>query len=134
MDRQVYAVGPFKDIIPDAVRVGDVVHLSGAVSVGADGVPMHEGDFLAQNQQAYRNIGDALAGVGATFAHVVKETVFVTDMMGPVGDPENPFAAYAAMRDAIYDGKGAEVAQSLVQVAGLVMPQLLVEIEVVAHL
>jgi enamine deaminase RidA (YjgF/YER057c/UK114 family) len=38
------------------------------------------------------------------------------------------------MRDEIYGGAGSEVAQSLIQCAGLVFPQLLVEIEVVAHL
>ena len=133
MKTQVIAEGPFAAIIPDGVRVGDVIHLSGAVSVDADGTPLHEGDFLAQNRQAYANIAKTLAGFGADMSNVVKETVFVTDMSGPVGSPDAPFEVYAAMRHEIYDGRGAEVAQSLVQVTGLVMPQLMVEIEVIAH-
>jgi 2-iminobutanoate/2-iminopropanoate deaminase len=131
---QVIAEGPFAAIIPDGIRVGDVIYLSGAVSVDSDGAPAHEGDFLAQNRQAYANIAGTLARFGADMTNVVKETVFVTDMAGPVGSPDAPFEVYAAMRNEIYHGRGAEVAQSLVQVAGLVMPGLLVEIEVVAHL
>lgn len=133
MDKQVIADGPFSSIIPDGVRVGQTIHLSGAVSVDAEGEPMHEGDFLAQNRQAYANIAACLAAFGADMSNVVKETVFVTDMSMPMGNPEAPFEDYAAMRDEVYSGNGNHVAQSLIQCAGLVFPQLLVEIEVTAH-
>lgn len=132
MDKQVVATGPFAAIIPDGVRVGDTIHLSGAVSVDEEGTPVHPGDFLAQNQQAYQAIASTLEALGGSLDDVVKETVFVTDMTGPMGSEDAPFEAYAQMRDEVYGGRGAEVAQSLVQVAGLVMPELLVEIEVVA--
>lgn len=131
--KQVIAKGPFAAIIPDGIRVGDTIHLSGAVSVDGEGNPLHVGDFLAQNRQAYANIREVLEGFDADLRHVVKETVFVTDMLLPVGDSDAPFQAYADMRNEIYGGRGNEVAQSLVQVAGLVMPELLVEIEVVAQ-
>lgn len=111
-----------------------MIHLSGAVSVNEQGQPVHEGDFLAQNRQAYASIASTLAGLGADIGHVVKETVFVTDMSMPTGSPDAPFGAYAAMRDEVYGGNGNQVAQSLVEVSSLVLPQLLVEIEVVAHL
>lgn len=134
MDKQVVAEGPFAEIIPDGVRVGEVIHLSGAVSIDAEGVPVHEGDFLAQNRQAYANIERTLAAFGAGMGNVVKETVFLTDVSMAMGSEDAPWQAYAAMRDEIYVGGGSQVAQSMIQVAGLVMPQLLVEIEVVAHL
>lgn len=134
MDKQVVAEGPFAELIPDGVRVGDVIHLSGAVSIDEEGSPVHEGDFLAQNRQAYANIEKALRGFGADMGNVVKETVFLTDVSMAMGGEDAPWQAYGAMRDEIYAGGGSEVAQSMVQVAGLVMPQLLVEIEVVAHL
>ena len=134
MEKQIIAKGPFAALIPDGVRVGNVVHLSGAVSVDLEGTPQHPGDFLAQNRVAYANIADVLSGFGATMDDVVKETVFVTDMGDAVGDPAAPFQAYGTMRHEMYGGRGAEVAQSLVQVAGLVMPELCVEIEVVAVL
>lgn len=133
MDRQIIGEGPFASIIPEGVRVGDVIHMSGAVSIDEQGNPLHEGDFLAQNRQVYANIQRALKGLGAEMSDVVKETVFVTDMSLPAGSDDAPFQEYAAMRDEVYGGKGNHVAQSMVQCAGLVMPQLLVEIEVVAH-
>ncbi len=133
MDRQIIANGPFAAIIPDGVRVGDDIHLSGAVSVDEQGTPVHEGDFMAQNRQAYASIRKVLEGFGADMSNVVKETVFVTDMSRPLGSEDAPFEAYAAMRDEVYDGRGNEVAQSMIQCAGLVFPQLLVEIEVVAR-
>lgn len=134
MEKQAVAKGPFAALIPDGVRVDDTIYLSGAVSVDAEGAPQHADDFLAQNRVAYRNIENTLKEFGATMDNVVKETVFIVDMADAVGDPEAPFQTYGAMRHEIYGGRGAEVAQSLIQVAGLVMPDLRVEIEVEARL
>lgn len=133
MERQVVGEGPFAALIPEGVRVGDEIHLSGAVSIDEQGAPVHEGDFLGQNRAAYAQIQTALTALGAGLENVVKETVFVTDMSMPTGSEDAPFQEYGAMRDEIYGGNGNQVAQSMVQVAGLVMPGLLVEIEVVAH-
>ena len=133
MNKHVVAKGPFAALIPDGVRVGDTIHLSGAVSIDAEGNPQHPDDFLAQNRVAYQNIENTLREFGAAMEDVVKETVFVTDIADPTGDPEAPFQSYGAMRHEIYGGRGAEVAQSLVEVSSLVMPGLRVEIEVVAH-
>jgi enamine deaminase RidA (YjgF/YER057c/UK114 family) len=134
MDKQAVAKGPFAALIADGVRVEDTIYLSGAVSIDAEGTPQHANDFLAQNRVAYRNIENTLKEFGATMDDVVKETVFIVDMGDAIGDPEAPFQTYGAMRHEIYGGRGAEVAQSLIQVAGLVMPELRVEIEVEARL
>ena len=133
MEKQVVAKGPYAELIPDGVRVGEVIYLSGAISVDDQGAPVHEGDFLAQNRQAYANIEKALKEFGADLSNVAKETVFVTDVSLPMGDPERPWQDYAAMHADVFGGGPNEVAQSMIEVAGLVLPELLVEIEVVAH-
>lgn len=134
MEKKVVADGPFAAIIPDGVQVGDTIYLSGAVSVDAEGTPVHEGDFLAQVRQAYANIEVTLKQFGADLTNIVKETVFVVDMAHPTGDPEEPFVEYAAVRAECLGGAGGtDVAQSLIQVASLVFPELLVEIEVEAR-
>ncbi len=132
-ERRVIGNGQFAALGPDGVRVGDLIHLSGVVSMDAEGNPLHEGDFLAQNVQVYTMIDDVLAALGGRLSDVVKETVFVTDMSMPMGSEAEPFEAYGAMRNDVYGGEGHRVAHSLVQCAGLVLPQLLVQIDVIAH-
>ena len=133
MDKQVVAEGPLSALIPDGVRVGDLIHLSGAASIDDEGSPVHAGDFLAQNRQAYANIEKVLESFGADLSNVIKETVFVTDMSLPMGSPDAPFQEYVAMHAEVFGGGPNEVAQSLIQISGLFLPELLVEIEVVAH-
>jgi reactive intermediate/imine deaminase len=61
-----------------AVRVGDIVYLSGQIGVGADGkLP---GEFSAQAQQTMSNVAAALAQTGLTFDDVFKCTVMLADM------------------------------------------------------
>ena len=55
-EKQVVAFGPFKDFIADGVRMGDTIHLSGAVSVDDEGKPLHPGNIVKQAQQAYAHI------------------------------------------------------------------------------
>lgn len=134
MTKQVIAEGPFAELIPDGVRVGDVIYLSGAISIDEQGAPVHEGDFLAQNRQAYAIIEGVLDGFGADLGNVVKETVFVTDVSMAMGREDAPWQDYAAMHGEVFGGGANEVAQSMIEVSSLVLPGLLVEIEVVAHL
>ena len=56
-----------------------LIHLAGQVAWDADGKTIGEGDLAAQVEQIYLNVGTALAGVGASFADVVKLTVYVVD-------------------------------------------------------
>jgi 2-iminobutanoate/2-iminopropanoate deaminase len=61
-----------------AVRVGDVVYLSGQIGLGADGkLPP---DFAEQAQQTMNNVGAALKQAGLTFDDVFKCTVMLADM------------------------------------------------------
>lgn len=130
-DKNVLKVGPFQDVIPDAVRVGDEVYLSGAVSVDESGTPVHAGDLHAQMKQAYSNIERALGHFDADLSNLVKETIFVTDVKQLTGD-EAAVGRFASTREEIFGGY-PEVAQSLIEISNLVLPELMVEIEAVAR-
>lgn len=119
--------GPFGHLIADGVRVGDTIYLSGQVSMDAEGAVVAAGDLVAQTRQAYAHIQATLAEFGATMDNIVDETFMVTDMADAMAKIEPLFAA----RSEAY-GAPPRVAQTMVQVAGLVMPELLVEIKVVA--
>ena len=104
---------------------GRTVHVSGQVSVDERGEVVGRGDFRAQVERTFQNLGTALAAAGATFRDVVKITYFVVglkpeyvpvvrEVRGRYLDPVNPPAS------------------SLVGVAALVVPDWLVEIELVA--
>ena len=102
---------------------GRLVWTSGQIPVDAHGhVP--EG-WEAQARLAFANVGRALAGAGATWRDVVKLTLFVTGV--------EQLATIRAVRDEHVD-TAAPPTSSLVQVAGLVRPGLLLEVEAVAWL
>jgi 2-iminobutanoate/2-iminopropanoate deaminase len=74
------AIGPYSQAI--VVPVGDqrMVFCSGQIALDpATGVVI-EGDVAAQTRQVLANLSAVLAAVGATFANVVKTTVFLADM------------------------------------------------------
>ena len=62
----------------DAVRVGDVVYLSGQIGIGADG-KLPDG-IEAQTKQAMDNMGAVLKRAGLTYADVFHCTAFLADM------------------------------------------------------
>jgi len=62
----------------DAVRVGDVLYLSGQIGVGADG-KLPDG-IEAQTKQAMDNIGAVLKHAGLTYTDVFHCTAFLADM------------------------------------------------------
>ena len=129
--KEVVAFGPFKDFIADGVRVGDTIHLSGAVSVDERGQTLHAGDIVKQAQHAYAHIAKVLEKFGATMDDITDETLFVTDMSAIMGSKDKMGAVFGARAEAY--GGDPQVAQSLIEVAGLVSPELMIEIKVVAH-
>ncbi len=127
ISKQTYRSGPYKDLIANGVKVGNVLYLSGQVGIDAAGVV---GDGIAEQARlAYVNIQEVLSKFGATMDNIVDETVFVTDMSEIMSNIESVYghraAAYAGL---------PEVCQTLVQVAALVMPELKIEIKCIAHL
>ena len=98
-----------------------LIHTSGQVAIDADGgIPDGWED---QTRLVFRNLGDVLASAGAGWADVVKLTYFVT------GTSE--LVTVRRVRDEFVDVTRPP-ASSLVQVAGLFRPGLLIEVEAVA--
>lgn len=126
-EKQVVRFGPFKDFIASGVRVGDTIYLSGQVSVDARGEVVGVGNLSAQVRQAYANVKEVLGHFDATMEHIVDEMWLVTDMEETMSNVEELFI----LRAGAYGGT-PQVSQNLVQVAGLVMPELLIEIKCVA--
>ena len=102
---------------------GRLVWTAGQVPIAADGTAAPAGDWEAQTRLTFENLGHALAAGGARWADVVKLTIFVTDL--------SALAAIRAVRDEFVDAQRPPTS-SLVQVAGLILPELLLEIEAVA--
>ena len=62
------------------IRLGDLVFVSGQASVDEMGRTVGAGDFDAQGQQVFANLAKVLQQAGSGLEHVVKVTIFVTDM------------------------------------------------------
>ena len=70
------AIGPYSP----AIRAGNLLFVSGQVAIDpATGVFL-DGDIAAQTEQVMRNITALLTAAGASFANVVRSTVFLADM------------------------------------------------------
>jgi len=125
--KQVVRIGPLKDIIASGVRVDNLLTLSGQVSLNPEGQVVGTGDIGAQVHQSYINIQDVLVEFGATMKNVVDEMWLVTDIQDVMANINQ----LGAIRSEVY-GRDPEVTQTLIQVSGLVMPELLIEIKCIA--
>ncbi|MEU8892464.1 RidA family protein [Streptomyces sp. NPDC048442] len=102
---------------------GAMVAVSGQVPVDPEGRLVGGDDAEAQVRQVYANLTAALKAAGSDLQHVVKLTVYLTDL----GD----LPAFRRVRDEHQDA-ARPPACSLVQVAGLVNPAFRVEIDALA--
>lgn len=102
-----------------AVRVGNVVHVSGTTSTDADGNVVGVGDMGAQARQALENIRQALEHAGARLDDVVRTRIYVTDIgrWEAVGRVHGEY--FGAIRPTT----------SMVEVSRLIDDAMLVEIE-----
>ena len=105
-----------------AVAAGDFVFVSGCTSV-ADGVFVHEGDARAQAAQAIANVAEALERLGVGLADVVRTRMYVTDI--------SRWEEYGLAHGAAFGE--TMPATSMIGVAALVDPRMLIEIEAVAY-
>jgi enamine deaminase RidA (YjgF/YER057c/UK114 family) len=105
-------------------------YISGQVARDADDNPVGTGDLAAQVEQALNNVVVAVTAVGGTFDDVAKLTVYVVDWTPDKMEAINAGAARAAERLGINPIRPA----TLVGVAALAEPDLLIEIEAVAVL
>ena len=106
-----------------AVRIGDDIKISGAVSMDQEGNPTAIGDIEQQMKNAYADLGKVLDHYGYTFDDVIVENVFTTDMA--------KFLEVSGYRGSIYTKQFPT--GSWLEVKGLALPEFLVEIELEAH-
>ena len=105
-----------------------LVFLAGQVARDADGGKVGEGDFAAQVEQCYLNIGTALAEIGGSFDDVAKLTVYVVDW----APDKLPLLGAGVARAAAKLGVDPVKPITLLGVAALGEPDLLVEVEATA--
>jgi enamine deaminase RidA (YjgF/YER057c/UK114 family) len=105
-----------------AVRVGNLVEVAGTTAVDERGAVVGADDPYGQARYALEKIGRALGEAGAGFEDVIRTRIFVTDM----ARWEEVGRAHGEVFGDI------RPASTLVQVASLVRPDLLVEIEATA--
>lgn len=129
VDKQTASLGmPWEEGFGYAqgVRVGDVLYLAGQICHDDAGDLVGIGDMGAQMRQAYTNVAKVLKQLGAGMENVVDEVMYVTD-------PAATLAVAGPIRVEAYGGRPA-AANTLIQVAGLAFPELMIEIKCTARL
>jgi len=106
-----------------AVKIGNDVKISGAVSMDYDGNPTAVGDLEQQMKNAYSDLDQVLKHYGLTFDDVLVENVFTTDMA--------KFLEVSAYRSSIYTKQFPT--GTWLEVKGLALPEFMIEIELEAH-
>ncbi len=108
---------------------GRLAFVSGQVALDADGEVVGPGDLAAQTAQALRNLHSILRGLGADWPDVVRLGWYILDAASVqvIRDVRDEF-----IRPSL--GDLPNPASTLVQVAALVRPEFLVEVEAVAAL
>jgi enamine deaminase RidA (YjgF/YER057c/UK114 family) len=106
------------------------VYLSGQVARNADGEPVGAGDLAAQVEQAYLNVATALAAVGGGFDDIAKLTLYVVDW------DESKLAGLGEGVGRVAERLGVSPLRptTLISVAALGEPDLLIEVEAIAVL
>jgi enamine deaminase RidA (YjgF/YER057c/UK114 family) len=104
---------------------GRLVWTSGQVPLDAGRNIVAAGDWEGQTRAVFENLGRALRAAGAGWPGVVKLTLFVVDV--------SALETIRAVRDEFVHTENPPTS-SLVQVAGLFHPDVLIEVEAVAWL
>lgn len=103
------------------IRLGNLLFTAGAVGTDAEGrVPE---DIREQARNTLENLRAVLTAAGSNLAHVLKSTVYLTDM--------NEFAAMNDVYRSFFSGDPP--ARTTVGVMALARPEMRIEIEMIAH-
>jgi 2-iminobutanoate/2-iminopropanoate deaminase len=103
-------------------RVGDMLYISGQAAISPQGEVVGVGDFDAQAEQTFRNLARVLEAGGSGLEHVVKVTIFLTDMAN--------FPKIVELRGKWFTPPYP--ADTIVEVRSLALPELELEIEAIA--
>ena len=105
-----------------AVKIGNVIEVAGTTAVDEDGNTVGVNDPYEQTRYALSKIEKALQAAGATMKDVVRTRMFVTDISKweDIGRAHGEFF------------REVKPTASMIEVKGLISPELLVEIEVTA--
>jgi len=106
-----------------AVKIGNDIKISGAVSMDYEGNPTANGDLLQQMKNCYDDLDKILKHFGCTFDDVVVENIFTTNM------PE--FLELSGYRNTIYTKQFPT--GSWLGVKELALPEFMIEIELEVH-
>jgi enamine deaminase RidA (YjgF/YER057c/UK114 family) len=101
-----------------------VLYCAGQTSVDDEGAPMHAGDMAAQINQALNNLETVLRHAGLTLSNVVRLNYYTRDVAA--------FLEAAATVGPRFQAAGCQPASTLLGVASLFHPDILVEIEATA--
>ena len=122
MSRQLISSGgPWEEAVgySRAVRVGNLVFVAGTTAAQPDGTVFGGDDAYLQAKRCFEIIGNALAAAGAEMADVVRTRMYVTD----ISRWEEVGRAHGEVFGT------TRPAATMVQVAALISPEMLVEIE-----
>jgi 2-iminobutanoate/2-iminopropanoate deaminase len=108
----------------DAVRAGDILYVSGIVAMDRDGKVVGAGDAARQTEQIFEHIATVLAHVGADASRITSVLIHLTNMDDRVRINPVRIRYFGEHRPA----------STLVQVAALIHPDLLVEVTCTAYL
>ncbi|WP_297335857.1 RidA family protein [Algoriphagus sp.] len=106
-----------------AVKIGNSIKVSGAVSMDDEGNPTAVGNFLQQMKNCYTDLEKVLKHFNCRFDDVLVENVFTTDM--------SAFLEHAGHRTTIYTQQFPT--GTWLEVKGLALPEFLIEIELEVH-
>lgn len=104
-------------------QVGNLLFLSGQAAISEAGELVGVGDFDAQLVQVMANIDRVLAAGGSDRSRIVKVTIYLTDMAN--------FPAIVDARRRYFTAPYP--ADTIVEVKSLALPELMLEIDVIAH-
>ena len=118
-DKAPQAVGPYSQ----AIVAGNLVFASGQLPIDPATGQFAEGGLAEQTRQSLTNVSQVLAAAGTDLSHVVKTTVFLSDManFGAMNE------VYATFFNQPYPARSAVAVKTLPK-------DVMVEIEVVAEL
>lgn len=115
---------PPADLWSNCLRVGDIAYVSGMTSRGADRETVLGADEYEQAKVVFQKIKDMIEAAGGVMNDVVKMTIFVTRI-------EHNTEVWRARKEFF---SGDFPACTLVEVASLAKPEILLEIEAIAHI